>query len=263
MKPRTDMRILLVGTAGWDGWSDELAPQYDCEVAGIIDPQSPSARRRHADDARWARRRRRDRLHLAGRGDRRTCRRWRGRGINIVLGTTGWQPHEAGTARRRWPTPAPASSRRRTSRPAWCCSRRSWRSAAALFAGQQEFGAWLHEAHHATKKDAPSGTALLLKRAMEEAGYARPIDVSSTRAGYHSRDAHGRLRRSGRIDYADAHGARSRRRSRAARCTAAQVGAGPARLVHDAGRAGAVERLAASGSQKCEPNSQGRSVGGP
>ena len=49
---------------------------------------------------------------------------------------------------------------------------------------QEDFGAWLHEAHHAAKKDAPSGTALKLKRAMEEAGYHRPIDVSSSRAGF-------------------------------------------------------------------------------
>ena len=56
--------------------------------------------------------------------------------------------------------------------------------AAKLAAGQQDLGAWLHEAHHAMKKDAPSGTALQLKRTMEEAGYSRPIDVSSTRAGY-------------------------------------------------------------------------------
>ena len=34
------------------------------------------------------------------------------------------------------------------------------------------------------KKDAPSGTALLLKRAMEAGRLPRPIDVSSTRAGY-------------------------------------------------------------------------------
>jgi 4-hydroxy-tetrahydrodipicolinate reductase len=44
-------------------------------------------------------------------------------------------------------------------------------------------GAWIHEAHHSAKKDAPSGTALMLKAAMERAGYARPIDVSSARAG--------------------------------------------------------------------------------
>ena len=56
--------------------------------------------------------------------------------------------------------------------------------AARLFAPQGDFGAFLHEAHHAAKKDAPSGTALLLKRAMEQAGFPRPIDVSSTRAGF-------------------------------------------------------------------------------
>ena len=53
-----------------------------------------------------------------------------------------------------------------------------------MFAVQPEFGAWVHEAHHAAKKDAPSGTALKLRKAMEAAGYPRPIDVSATRAGY-------------------------------------------------------------------------------
>jgi 4-hydroxy-tetrahydrodipicolinate reductase len=56
--------------------------------------------------------------------------------------------------------------------------------AAKLVAGQPEFAAWIHEAHHGMKKDAPSGTAIQLKRSMETAGYSRPIDVSSTRAGY-------------------------------------------------------------------------------
>jgi 4-hydroxy-tetrahydrodipicolinate reductase len=46
-----------------------------------------------------------------------------------------------------------------------------------------QYGAWIHEAHHATKRDAPSGTALLLRDAMAASGYDRPIDVSSTRAG--------------------------------------------------------------------------------
>jgi 4-hydroxy-tetrahydrodipicolinate reductase len=56
--------------------------------------------------------------------------------------------------------------------------------AAALVGSQRDFGAWIHEAHHATKKDAPSGTALALKGAMEAAGFTRPIDMSSTRAGF-------------------------------------------------------------------------------
>src|SRR5205814_1608851 len=40
-----------------------------------------------------------------------------------------------------------------------------------------------HEAHHVTKRDAPSGTALLLRDAMTAAGYDRPVDISATRAG--------------------------------------------------------------------------------
>jgi 4-hydroxy-tetrahydrodipicolinate reductase len=55
--------------------------------------------------------------------------------------------------------------------------------AARLLAAQPSFGAWIHEAHHAAKRDAPSGTALALEAAMRHAGYDRPIDVSSTRAG--------------------------------------------------------------------------------
>ena len=57
-------------------------------------------------------------------------------------------------------------------------------SAAKLMAAHDEYGAWLYEAHHAMKKDAPSGTAIKLKRAMEEAGYDRPIDVAASRAGF-------------------------------------------------------------------------------
>ncbi|OFW09150.1 MAG: hypothetical protein A3H96_25255 [Acidobacteria bacterium RIFCSPLOWO2_02_FULL_67_36] len=45
------------------------------------------------------------------------------------------------------------------------------------------FGAWIHEAHHAAKRDAPSGTALLLEKALKRGGYERPIDIASTRAG--------------------------------------------------------------------------------
>jgi 4-hydroxy-tetrahydrodipicolinate reductase len=55
--------------------------------------------------------------------------------------------------------------------------------AARLMRQHPQYGAWIHEAHHATKRDAPSGTALLLRDAMDAAGYDRPIDVSSTRAG--------------------------------------------------------------------------------
>ena len=55
--------------------------------------------------------------------------------------------------------------------------------AARRMSAQPQFGAWIHEIHHAAKRDAPSGTALLLRDAMLAAGFDRPIDLSSARAG--------------------------------------------------------------------------------
>ena len=46
--------------------------------------------------------------------------------------------------------------------------------AARLMCGQPQYGAWIHEAHHATKRDAPSGTALLLRDAMTERRFQPP-----------------------------------------------------------------------------------------
>ena len=55
--------------------------------------------------------------------------------------------------------------------------------AARLLATQPQYGAWAWEIHHSTKKDAPSGTLLKLVEEMKQAGYARPIDTGSNRAG--------------------------------------------------------------------------------
>ena len=55
--------------------------------------------------------------------------------------------------------------------------------AARLMDQQPDYGAWIHESHHITKRDAPSGTAILLRDSMIGAGYGRAIDMSSTRAG--------------------------------------------------------------------------------
>jgi 4-hydroxy-tetrahydrodipicolinate reductase len=57
--------------------------------------------------------------------------------------------------------------------------------AAKLLADESQYGAWAWEIHHHTKKDAPSGTLLKLVRDMNSAGYDRPIDVASNRAGAH------------------------------------------------------------------------------
>ena len=59
------------------------------------------------------------------------------------------------------------------------------REAARLLESQLSYGAWAWEIHHSTKKDAPSGTLLKLVEEMKQAGFTRPIDVSSNRSGAH------------------------------------------------------------------------------
>ena len=105
-------------------------------------------------------------------------------GVNMVVGTTGWQQHaeavEAAVARHGvglvWS-------------PNYSIGVnvffRLVKEAARLLAEQPEYGAWAWEIHHCTKKDAPSGTLLKLVEEMEKSGYTRRIDVSSNRAGAH------------------------------------------------------------------------------
>lgn len=56
-------------------------------------------------------------------------------------------------------------------------------AAARLLAEDESYDAWLYEIHHKRKKDAPSGTLLEIRRTMERAGWSRPLDVASNRAG--------------------------------------------------------------------------------
>lgn len=172
-------RLLLVGYGRMGKMVESLAGEYGCQVAGIVDPL------------------------LGGEGI--DSDRWTGadvavdfsapdavmanvpalarRRINVVVGTTGWGPREpelrkivgdAGIG----VVAAPNFSTGVAVFEALVAH------AATLLAPQHDVGAFLHEAHHQAKKDAPSGTALLLKDAMTRAGFARPIDVSSTRAGF-------------------------------------------------------------------------------
>ena len=55
--------------------------------------------------------------------------------------------------------------------------------AAELFSHFSSHDPFIEEAHHKFKKDAPSGTALSLKRIAEEK-YKRDVPTTSTRAGY-------------------------------------------------------------------------------
>lgn len=175
------MRILLVGYGKMGRLVGELAPQFGAEVAGVVDPASP-AHTAALDDPRWKG------VDVAIDftspdavvANVTTLAR---QGINVVLGTTGWLAHEAElrnaiAAAGTGIVAAPNFSTGVVLFEALVAR------AAQLFQVHDAFGAYIHEAHHSAKKDAPSGTALKLKKAMQDAGYARPIDVSATRAGY-------------------------------------------------------------------------------
>ena len=57
------------------------------------------------------------------------------------------------------------------------------RYAGSLFAQVQEYDAFISEAHHKRKLDAPSGTALVIQRLLQ-AEYKTPLEITSTRGGY-------------------------------------------------------------------------------
>ena len=103
-------------------------------------------------------------------------------GLDAVIGTTGWSAHE-----QRLRTLAVDAGIGVVAAANFSLGVNLFQAiverSAALLAGRDDFGAWIHEGHHAAKQDAPSGTALALQAAMREAGYARAIDVASTRAG--------------------------------------------------------------------------------
>lgn len=104
------------------------------------------------------------------------------RRMNVVIGTTGWDEHE--TAMKKIAADAGIGV---VAAPNFSLGVALFQSlaeqAARMFAPHPEYGAWIHEIHHAAKKDAPSGTAIILKRAMTGAGYTHNIDVASSRAG--------------------------------------------------------------------------------
>jgi 4-hydroxy-tetrahydrodipicolinate reductase len=102
--------------------------------------------------------------------------------VNVVMGTTGWQDRAADLRALvdRAGIGVLASANFSLGMNAFVFVAEE---AARRFATMADVGAWIHEAHHAAKRDAPSGTALMLQRAIVAAGYPRSVDMSSTRAG--------------------------------------------------------------------------------
>jgi 4-hydroxy-tetrahydrodipicolinate reductase len=173
------MKLLLVGRGRMGSLVDDLAASYGAEVVGRVDIENCSETMLSSE--RWAG------VDVAidfttPEAVARNVPVLARRGINLVIGTTGWQADEPALRALAADAGIGVVAAANFSTGVTVLEAVVAR-AATLLAMHEEYGAFIHEAHHAAKKDAPSGTALALQRAMERAGYQRPIDLSSTRAG--------------------------------------------------------------------------------
>lgn len=172
------MRLLLVGHGRIGKLVEALAPEYGAQVAGVVNGRDSERSLREGNygpidvavDFTLADAVPRNFPLLAERG------------VNVVIGTTGWSAHEP--AMREVAARAGIGV---LAAPNFSLGVNLFQllveEAARRFASYESYGAWINEIHHSAKKDAPSGTALQLQSGMQRAGYSRPIDMSSTRAG--------------------------------------------------------------------------------
>jgi 4-hydroxy-tetrahydrodipicolinate reductase len=174
-------RILIVGYGRMGRLIEELASDNGCTVSGVLDVDR-NANAEALGDGSWSD------VDVAidfttADAVRQNLPRYAALGLNAVVGTTGWNAqHDAMRAivEKRGIGVVAASN--------FSIGAVLFENAAAytgaLLASHAEFGAYLHEIHHDRKLDAPSGTALGIKAALEAAGYTRKIDVSSSRVGF-------------------------------------------------------------------------------
>jgi 4-hydroxy-tetrahydrodipicolinate reductase len=172
------MRLLLVGHGRMGKLVESLATEYDASIAGVITTANAETALRDGDfgpvDAAID--------FTLPDAVPRNLSLLAARGVSVVIGTTGWSAHE-----RDLRSLVSQTGIGVLVAPNFSLGINLFQlvieDAARRFAPHESFGAWIHELHHAAKKDAPSGTALQLKSGMEHAGYRRPINVASTRAG--------------------------------------------------------------------------------
>jgi 4-hydroxy-tetrahydrodipicolinate reductase len=169
------LRALIVGYGRMGRLVESLCPEFGIDVAGTVDIDEANA------PERWPAADVAIDFSVADAVPE-NLRRLAARGTNVVIGTTGWGAREAELRRE-----AEVKGIGVVAAPNFALGVNLFTAlagrAAELFGPHDGFGAWIHEAHHAAKKDAPSGTALQLQAVLRQHGYGRPIDVSSTRAG--------------------------------------------------------------------------------
>ena len=164
-------RLLIVGYGKMGRMIEELAPDHGFEVVGRVDVgrdewkdadvavDFTTAAALEANFPKYIRRK-----------------------LAVVIGTTGW-----GESSRTLRETAISSGLGVVAAANFSVGVNLFQmiveDAARMMNAHPQYGAWIHEAHHSTKRDAPSGTALTLRDSMVSAGFSRAIDMSSTRAG--------------------------------------------------------------------------------
>jgi len=166
-------RLLLIGHGRMGQLVETLAPEYGFEVTGAIARGNAGAAWPDAEVAID---------FSAADAVPVTVEKLAPRGTPLVIGTTGWQSREQeirdAVARHGIGVVAAPNFAVGVNLFLALIER-----VGALMSSQAGFGAWIHELHHAAKKDAPSGTALAMERALRQAGYATAVPIASTRAG--------------------------------------------------------------------------------
>ena len=166
-------RLLLVGHGRMGRLVESLAAESGFAVAGAIDSRSRDGEWPDADVA----------IDFSvAEAVPESVARLAKRGTPVVIGTTGWQGSEAAVRQA-----AAEATLGVVAAPNFAIGVNIFLAVAgrlgALMSAQPAFGAWIHELHHAAKRDAPSGTALALEAGVRAAGYAAAIPIASTRAG--------------------------------------------------------------------------------
>ena len=104
-------------------------------------------------------------------------------GVNLVVGTTGWHGRIE-EARRIIESAGVGMVYAANFSIGVNLFYQLAQSAAKIFSHFPMYDPYLTEAHHKFKKDAPSGTALEIKRQIQSAFGSRDLPVTSVRAGY-------------------------------------------------------------------------------
>lgn len=168
------LRVLLVGYGRMGRMVEQLAPEYGVEIAARLTRATPieGSDLPEADVA----------IDFSSAAAiPANVPALAARGMAVVIGTTGWQDSE------------PAVRRAVAEFPVGVLAAPNFAIGVNLFAALAEraaellvrrgFAPFIHELHHAAKKDAPSGTALSLQQAVQTAG-GQPVHMASTRAGF-------------------------------------------------------------------------------